>query len=233
MSKTSSNGLKVTVRVYLVLQLLTLCNALERINLNEEDLLRQWKSLKNFDVAQIDVRHDEQVVNSTSQTSMTDSSVNQGSKLKEVADFHFSDGQRPYSNEQKIQHMNNITLRIRIQGNTYTIDLKLNSRLFSSNYSEKLVDGNSEHFKSIDTMATNCYYTGNVIDHPGSVAAVSTCNGGIVGFFTVDNETYHIEPSTDQDRCISCRHRVYHSIEEDELLQTLKCGVDENSTRCV
>lgn len=68
----------------------------------------------------------------------------------------------------------------------------------------------------------DCYYHGFVQDEPFSVAALSTCSGGIRGLLQVKNKTYGIEPIKGS---ATFQHMVYRMKEKDT--SHVRCGVEE------
>ncbi|KAJ6667261.1 hypothetical protein lerEdw1_017239 [Lerista edwardsae] len=69
----------------------------------------------------------------------------------------------------------------------------------------------------------DCYYHGFMQDKPFSLAALSTCSGGLRGLLQVENKTYGIEPV---EGSASFQHMVYKT-EEKEGAAKMWCGLTE------
>ncbi|GFR98237.1 disintegrin and metalloproteinase domain-containing protein [Elysia marginata] len=130
-------------------------------------------------------------------------------------------------NEDWGSHLDNITAEFAAFGVHFTLDLSLNRQLLSGAYIQKVFHGTNQH-SSTETNdifhsriphsdADHCYYHGQVRHHPGSSAAVSSCDG-LRGYIIDRHESYHIEPV--QGNIL----RIYRSSDQRPL--PFKCGTE-------
>ncbi|XP_054825920.1 disintegrin and metalloproteinase domain-containing protein 20-like [Eublepharis macularius] len=69
----------------------------------------------------------------------------------------------------------------------------------------------------------DCFYRGFVQGRPHSLAAISTCSGGLRGILRVENKTYEIEPV---EASTTFQHVVYQWEEEEGAIR-MRCGLTQ------
>ncbi|XP_019277655.1 A disintegrin and metalloproteinase with thrombospondin motifs 19 isoform X4 [Panthera pardus] len=84
----------------------------------------------------------------------------------------------------------------------------------------------------------SCFYTGAVLQHPGSLASFSTCGGGLMGFIQLNEDFIFIEPLNDTMAITGHPHRVYRQKRSMEEKVTEKsaphshyCGIISDKGR--
>lgn len=94
-----------------------------------------------------------------------------------------------------VMHAEAVSFEVEVFGEQLVLDLEKNTALFAPNYVERVY--NTEGKVVAETRGReNCYYIGTVRGHPGSVVAMSTCEG-LSGFMRLGRgaEDIHTEPA--------------------------------------
>ncbi|XP_046885169.1 disintegrin and metalloproteinase domain-containing protein 12-like isoform X2 [Hypomesus transpacificus] len=128
------------------------------------------------------------------------------------------DRSRPLSQLPARSHPASLQLLVEAEGQQLVLVLEKNEGLFASHYTEThyLEDGSA--VITAHNVTSNCYYHGQVQDHPYSDVTISTCSG-LRGLIALENKTYILEPAFEPD---NGTHLIYRG--EDLNLSPGTCG---------
>ncbi|XP_062319716.1 disintegrin and metalloproteinase domain-containing protein 12-like [Osmerus eperlanus] len=128
------------------------------------------------------------------------------------------DQRRPLSQLPARSHPASLQMLVEAEGKQLVLVLEKNEGLFASHYTEThyLEDGSA--VITAHNVTRNCYYHGQVQDHPYSDVTISTCSG-LRGLIALENKTYILEPAFEPD---NGTHLIYRG--EDLKLSPGTCG---------
>ncbi|XP_037553559.1 disintegrin and metalloproteinase domain-containing protein 12 [Nematolebias whitei] len=125
---------------------------------------------------------------------------------------------RPLSQLRPGIYPASLQLVVHAEGEELILMLEKNEGLFASHYTETHYREDGSAVTGAHNFTMNCYYHGEVQEHPGSDVTLSVCSG-LRGFIALENKTFIIEP-------VSGRHTGAHFIYrvEELKLATGACG---------
>ncbi|XP_041866767.1 disintegrin and metalloproteinase domain-containing protein 12 isoform X2 [Melanotaenia boesemani] len=129
---------------------------------------------------------------------------------------------RPLSQLMSGSYPSSLQLVVFVEGEQLILLLEKNEGLFASHYTETHYREDGSTVTGAHNFTNNCYYHGEVQEHPNSDVTVSVCSG-LRGFIAVENKTFIIEPVSGRD---SGAHFIYRV--EELRLTPGACGHDFN-----
>ncbi|XP_056291382.1 disintegrin and metalloproteinase domain-containing protein 12 [Pseudoliparis swirei] len=125
---------------------------------------------------------------------------------------------RPFFQLTARSYPASLQLLVRAEGEQLILLLERNEGLFASHYTETHYREDGSAVTGAHNFTNNCYYHGEVQEHPGSDVTLSTCTG-LRGFIALENKTFIIEPVPGHDNGAHYIYRV-----EELALTPGACG---------
>jgi hypothetical protein len=103
-------------------------------------------------------------------------------------------------------HPDNLDIQITSDaGETFTLQLTLNDKLIAPQFSSVYFAEDGKEIKITDQV--NCFYHGQVLEHPEWMVAMDSCQGlrGSFGDKSNKSRQYNIEPLSKDDNSV-CKH---------------------------
>ncbi|XP_042358344.1 disintegrin and metalloproteinase domain-containing protein 12 [Plectropomus leopardus] len=125
---------------------------------------------------------------------------------------------RPFLQLTTRGHPASLQLLVRAEGEQLILLLEKNEGLFASHYTETHYREDGSAVTGAHNFTNNCYYHGEVQEHPNSDVTLSTCSG-LRGFIALENKTFIIEPASGHDDGVHLIYRV-----EELTLTSGSCG---------
>ncbi|XP_062824148.1 disintegrin and metalloproteinase domain-containing protein 20-like [Anolis carolinensis] len=116
-----------------------------------------------------------------------------------------------------------VTYHLQIEGRGHMVHLRQKKSFAPKNIPVLTYSKQGELQVDYPFIRNNCFYQGYIKGKLSSLAAISTCSGGLRGLFQLENNTYEIEPVQASP---NFQHVVYR-LEEKEGDVKMKCGVTE------
>ncbi|XP_066467832.1 disintegrin and metalloproteinase domain-containing protein 21-like [Tiliqua scincoides] len=126
--------------------------------------------------------------------------------------------------QQEPQHIN---YWLQIGGKGHLVHLKQKKGIIPKQFPVFTYSKEGNFQVDYPFIRDDCYYHGFVQDKTFSLAALSTCSGGLRGILRFDNMTYEIQPIQPS---ATFQHIVYR-LEEKEDAVTMRCGLTEEERR--
>nr|QBF53418.1 metalloproteinase of class P-III MPIII-5 [Vipera ammodytes ammodytes] len=114
----------------------------------------------------------------------------------------------------------------KVKGEPVVLLLEKNKDLFSEDYSETHYSPDGREITTNPPVEDHCYYHGRIQNDADSSASISACNG-LKGHFTLQGETYLIEPLKLPDSEAHAVYKYENVEKEDEAPKT--CGVTQTN----
>ncbi|KAM9726799.1 disintegrin and metalloproteinase domain-containing protein 12 isoform 2-T2 [Menidia menidia] len=105
---------------------------------------------------------------------------------------------RPLSLLTSGSYPTSLQLVVYAEGEMLILLLEKNEGLFASHYTETHYREDGSAVTGAHNFTNNCYYHGEVQEHPNSDVTVSVCSG-LRGFIAIENKTFIIEPLNGHD----------------------------------
>ncbi|XP_051233905.1 disintegrin and metalloproteinase domain-containing protein 12 isoform X2 [Dicentrarchus labrax] len=105
------------------------------------------------------------------------------------------------------RHPASLQLLVQAEGEQLILLLEKNEGLFASHYTETHYREDGSAVTGAHNFTNNCYYHGEVQEHPNSDVTLSTCSG-LRGFIALKNKTFIIEPVSGHGNCTHSIYRV-------------------------
>uniref|UniRef100_A0A1L8D5X6 Snake venom metalloproteinase n=1 Tax=Bothrops atrox TaxID=8725 RepID=A0A1L8D5X6_BOTAT len=114
----------------------------------------------------------------------------------------------------------------KVNGEPVVLHLEKNKGLFSKNYRETHYSPDGREITTYPPVEDHCYYQGRIQNDADSTASISACNG-LKGHFSLQGETYFIEPLKLPN---SEAHAVYkyENVEKEDEVPKM-CGVTQTN----
>uniref|UniRef100_A0A1L8D5Y2 Snake venom metalloproteinase n=1 Tax=Bothrops atrox TaxID=8725 RepID=A0A1L8D5Y2_BOTAT len=114
----------------------------------------------------------------------------------------------------------------KVNGEPVVLHLEKNKGLFSKNYRETHYSPDGREITTYPPVEDHCYYHGRIENDADSTASISACNG-LKGHFSLQGETYFIEPLKLPN---SEAHAVfkYENVEKEDEAPKM-CGVTQTN----
>ncbi|KAM9559068.1 disintegrin and metalloproteinase domain-containing protein 12 isoform 1-T1 [Salvelinus alpinus] len=125
---------------------------------------------------------------------------------------------KPLSQLTSRSYPASLRLVVEAEGEQLVLALQKNKGLFASHYTETHYLEDGSPVTGAHNSTKNCYYHGEVEGHANSDVTLSTCSG-LRGFISLENKTFILEPSLDQD---NYTHIIYRG--ENLNLSSGTCG---------
>ncbi|XP_053557622.1 A disintegrin and metalloproteinase with thrombospondin motifs 19 [Bombina bombina] len=132
-------------------------------------------------------------------------SMNVSRLFSSVSDHSTS---RPRNSAQPSENAGKMRLRIPAFGKELYLLLKKDNHFLSPNFviEERPLEGRGS--SPTGDTDRDCYYSGTVLGHRGSLASFSTC-GGLLGFIQVNEDFIYVEPLNTTLAVAGHAHRIY------------------------
>ncbi|KAJ6667234.1 hypothetical protein lerEdw1_017212 [Lerista edwardsae] len=125
------------------------------------------------------------------------------------------------------QEPQDVNYWLQIEGKGHVVHLKQKTGIIPKQFPVFTYSKEGKLQVDYPFIRDNCYYHGLVEDKPSSLAALSTCSGGLRGILRLDNKTYEIQPIP---KSATFQHVVYR-LEAKEDAVTMRCGLTEEERR--
>ncbi|KAJ6667231.1 hypothetical protein lerEdw1_017209 [Lerista edwardsae] len=125
------------------------------------------------------------------------------------------------------QEPQNVNYWLQIEGKGHVVHLKQKTGIIPKQFPIFTYSKEGKLQVDYPFIRDDCYYHGFVEDKPSSLAALSTCSGGLRGILRLDNKTYEIQPIP---KSATFQHVVYR-LEAKEDAVTMRCGLTEEERR--
>ncbi|KAJ6644676.1 hypothetical protein lerEdw1_013663 [Lerista edwardsae] len=125
------------------------------------------------------------------------------------------------------QEPQDVNYWLQIEGKGHVVHLKQKTGIIPKQFPVFTYSKEGKLQVDYPFIRDDCYYHGFVEDKPSSLAALSTCSGGLRGILRLDNKTYEIQPIQPS---ATFQHVVYR-LEAKEDAVTMRCGLTEEERR--
>ncbi|KAJ6667233.1 hypothetical protein lerEdw1_017211 [Lerista edwardsae] len=121
------------------------------------------------------------------------------------------------------QESQDVNYWLKIEGKGHVVNLKQKTGIIPKQFPVFTYSKEGKLQVDYPFIRDDCYYHGFVEDKPLSLAALSTCSGGLRGILRLDNKTYEIQPIPKS----AMFHHVLYRLEAKEDAATMRCGLTE------
>jgi hypothetical protein len=113
-------------------------------------------------------------------------------------------------------HPESLDVKITQDSGTFTLRLTLNSKLIAPQFASIYFAEDGKEIKVTDQP--NCFYHGEVLEHPEWQVAMDSCQGlrGSFGDWSNKTQRYNIEPLNENDTSLEQPHALYQADDSED-----------------